>query len=60
MRSIRLPNGNLLIPGDPDESDNGSGLIEIGPDDPEFLTWLAVSKPGEDPRPKAERERLAE
>jgi hypothetical protein len=60
VRALQLPNGNLLVPCDPEESDNGSGLVEIGPDDPHYGTWLARSEPGEDPRPKTNRERPAE
>jgi hypothetical protein len=57
MPAIWLPNGNLLIP---DDSDDRFGLLEIGPDDPEYGPWLATSVPGEDPRPKKNRERHEE
>jgi hypothetical protein len=55
MRAIRLPNGNLLIPADPDDPDAGGALVELGLDDPGYGAWLAISEPGEDPRAKGER-----
>jgi hypothetical protein len=54
MRAIRLPNGNLLIPVEPDESDANDCMAEITSDDPEYSIWLARSFDGEDPRRKEE------
>jgi hypothetical protein len=60
MRAIQLPNGNLLIPDDSADPDEGSGVVEIGPDHPLYGTWLIRSVPGEGPRPKKNRERPEE
>jgi hypothetical protein len=54
MRALRLPNGNLLIPVDPDESDANDCMAEITSDDPEYNRWLALAEEGEDPRRKPE------
>jgi hypothetical protein len=54
MRAIRLPNGNLLIPVEPDDSDANDCMAEITLDDPEYGSWLARSFDREDPRKKAE------
>jgi hypothetical protein len=51
VRTILLPNGNVLIPADPADPDDGPGVVEIGPEHPEFGKWLAAAEPGEDPRP---------
>jgi hypothetical protein len=51
MRATLLPNGNLLIPVELDDPDEGAGLREIGPDHPDYSRWLALAEPGEDPRP---------
>jgi len=53
-KAIRLPNGNLLIPVQPDESDAKDCMAEITSDDPEYDIWLAHAVDGEDPRRKAE------
>jgi hypothetical protein len=50
MRCIRLPNGNLLIPVKLDDSAEGFGMREVGPDDPEYLRLLVWAEDGEDPR----------
>jgi hypothetical protein len=50
MRCIRLPNGNLLIPAELDDPAAGFGMREVGPDHPDYATWLACSEEGEDPR----------
>ena len=52
MRAIRLPNGNLLIPVEPDESDANDCMAEITSDDPEYGTWPTHAVDGEDPRRK--------
>ena len=54
MRAIRLSNGNLLIPVEPDDSDADDNMAEITPDDPHYGRWLAVAEDGEDPRQEAE------
>jgi hypothetical protein len=54
MQAIRLSNGNLLIPVEPDESDANDCMAEITSDDPEYGTWLTSAVDGEDPRRKAE------
>jgi hypothetical protein len=46
MRAIRLPNGNLLIPVEADDSGTDAGLAEIGPEHPEYGKWLAVAEDG--------------
>jgi len=51
VRAIRLPNGNLLVSVELDDPDTGFGLVDIGPDDSRYGTWLALSEDGEDPRP---------
>jgi hypothetical protein len=43
MQAIRLPNGNLLIPVEPDDSDANDCMAEITSDDPEYGTWLTCS-----------------
>jgi hypothetical protein len=50
MHCIRLPDGNLLVPVEPDDPAEGFAMREVGPDDPEFATWLVYSEEGEDPR----------
>jgi hypothetical protein len=37
-----LPNGNLLVPRRTDGSGGklGHGVVELGPDDPEYAAWL--------------------
>jgi hypothetical protein len=50
MRAILLPNGNLLIPAEPGQADEGVGVKEIGADHSEYRLWLASAEPGEDPR----------
>ena len=50
MRAIRLPNGNLLIPVELEDS--ADGMAEIGPDQPGYSKWLPFAEDGEDPRPK--------
>jgi hypothetical protein len=46
MRALRLPNGNLLIPVEPDESDANDCMAEITADDPEYGRWLALAEEG--------------
>lgn len=43
MRAVRLPNGKLLIPVRAEAADGtiGDGMVEIGPDSPDFARWLA-------------------
>jgi len=36
MRAIRLSDGNLLVPVELDDPDNGPGLAEIGPEHIEY------------------------
>jgi hypothetical protein len=54
MRAILLPNGRLLVPVEPGlAGDTGSEPFrEIDPEHPEYGRWLALSTPGEDPRPR--------
>jgi hypothetical protein len=54
MRAIRLPNGNLLIPVEADDSGTDGGLAEIGLEHPDYGKWLAVAEDGEDLRPREE------
>jgi hypothetical protein len=54
MRALRLPNGNLLIPIEAIDPDDGSGLTEIGPEHPEYGRWFPFAEEGEDPRPSEE------
>jgi hypothetical protein len=37
----RLPNGNLLVPSRVESDDGviGDGVVEIGPDDPDYDEW---------------------
>jgi hypothetical protein len=51
MRAIRLPNGNLLVPVEADDSGADAGVAEIGPEHPEYGKWLAVAEDEEGPRP---------
>lgn len=39
----KLPNGKLLVPRRAEGPGGmiGDGLVEIGPDDPEYADWLA-------------------
>lgn len=41
LYSERLPDGRLLIPvrAESDDGTVGTGLLEIGPDDPRFAAW---------------------
>ncbi len=41
----RLANGRLLIPARAESSDGtlGDGMVEIGPDHPDYAKWLAVA-----------------
>jgi hypothetical protein len=39
----RLRNGNLLVPARADSDDGGvigDGMVEIGPDDPDYDEWV--------------------
>ena len=42
MDAKKLPNGKLLVPRRAERPDgsHGDGMDEIGPDDPEYATWL--------------------
>jgi hypothetical protein len=51
VQAIQLPNGNLLIPVEPDGPDESTGVREVGADHPDYTRWLAFAEPGEDPRP---------
>jgi hypothetical protein len=51
MRALLLPNGNLLVPADAADPDDGPVLRELSPDDVEYGRWLAVAEEGEDLRP---------
>lgn len=53
MRCIQLPNGRLLVPTDEDDP---SALVEVGPDHPQYGTYLIHAEPGEDPRPRDRRQ----
>ena len=59
MRTLQLPNRNLLVPVEPGlDDDTGEGPFrEIGPDHPEYGHWLALSTRGEDPRPLQSQEK---
>lgn len=51
MDAICLPNGNLVVPRRVESEDGqtvGDGFEEIGPDHPEYESWLPSSRP---PRP---------
>jgi hypothetical protein len=50
MRCIRLPEGNLLVPVEPDDPADGFWLREVGPDDPDYVRLLLWAEDGEDPR----------
>jgi hypothetical protein len=54
MHALQLPDGNLLIPVELPDPEDGFALAEIGKDHPDYGRWLAVSEPGEDPRPRQE------
>lgn len=43
MQAQRLENGNLLIPKRAEGPDGllGDGMVEIGPDHPDYQEWLA-------------------
>ena len=44
VKATRLPNGNLLIPARAESDDGtviGDGMIEIGPEHPDFAAWSA-------------------
>ena len=49
MHPRKLYNGNLLIPvtAKGPNGELGDGFIEIGPDHPEYETWLAAVEPEE-------------
>jgi len=44
MRILRLPDGNLLIPVDLADPDDGFGLAEVGRDDRRYGTWLRLAE----------------
>lgn len=47
MEPVRLPNGNLRVPVafyDEQLGIYGDGMVEIGPDHPEYEWWLAEIK----------------
>lgn len=51
MNAYRLPDDRLLIPRRAEGPDGliGDGMVEIGPDDPEYEAWLPFAvEPGED------------
>lgn len=59
MRSIRLLNGNLLVPMRAVSSDVvGDGMIEVAPGSPEYETWLPVAEDDPDTVRFHERRRL--
>ncbi len=43
----KLPNGNLLVPMRAEGPDGliGDGLVEIGPDHPDYKEWLPWAEP---------------
>jgi hypothetical protein len=43
ISAILLPNGNLLIPIEPEDPDEGTGVREIGSDHPDYSQVRAVS-----------------
>lgn len=51
MNAYRLPNGNLMVP----KRAEGEGLVgdawfEVGPDDPDFKSWMAwYERMGQEP-----------
>jgi hypothetical protein len=57
MRAILLPNGNLLIPAEPGQGNDGTGVKDIGADHPDYRLWLASAEPGEDHWPGMARPR---
>jgi hypothetical protein len=48
--AILLPSGNLLVPVEGADPEDGIALREIGPDHPDYGRWLADAESGEDPR----------
>ncbi len=57
VRPIRLPNGKLLVPAEPDDPDDAPELVEVGPGHPRYDALLAVAEDGEDPRPGGQGQR---
>jgi len=51
---LRASRENLLLPVEagPEDDTGEDPFWEIGPDHPEYGHWLALSTPGEDPRPR--------
>ncbi len=53
MHAILLPDGKLLIPAEAvpgDDTDAGDRFHEIGPEHADYGRWLALARPGPDPR----------
>jgi hypothetical protein len=51
VRAVRLPDGTLLVPVELDDPAEGSRLVEVRPDHPQYGKWLALAEDGKDPRP---------
>jgi len=51
MEAERLPNGNLLVPARAEAEDGtiGDGMMEIGPEHPDFERWQEFVEPEGDP-----------
>jgi hypothetical protein len=51
--AYRLPNGNLLVPRRAEAGGVvGDGMVEIGPDDPDYKTWADYyARQGKEPPP---------
>jgi hypothetical protein len=50
MHAFQLPDGHLLIPLLLPDPEDGFALQEMGPEHPNYGSWLAVAEPGEEPR----------
>ena len=60
MTAYRLPNGNLLVPKRAEgKGVLGDGLVEVGPDTPEYEAWTAYfERTGTKPPDHPERDRV--
>jgi hypothetical protein len=55
MRAYKLTNGHLQIPRSAEGPDGliGDGMIEIGPEDPEYQKWLPYAEEKVSPKPSS-------